>query len=433
MYLCDQCPDAPSCTFCLNALGAGQMAQKVIPPRRIRLVNLASGEKIHAELRAVCRIALGVYTNQPCPPGRYELELDTDFRIIGSTVRMLHDSPYQVVDIEKVLRKQEVLDRLLLEEFHLWHLSHELEPADVVAKPSELSEEQKQLIKQELDKLFILRQLHDIRMFIWKKGNYHPLGEFFLDSSCEPDMNRMIERALASGKPIREQLLAQEMDRVFDVHVLPNQNKSCGIAMIDITEMIAAERKRQRQEWDLYKQVLSIVTKNKLVLLQDVELYELIRQSDRQATVYIEEAADLARMRQAIRDTLEGFPLSPARLLHYIVAVNEAASNTIAHGEAGRVDIYLGRKEEVCRIVVFDQGGGISLADLPQVTLMPGYSTRASLGLGFHVMLTYADRVLLNSSPLGTKIVLELNTGQTETPKTKRSFCQKGDRTWTTT
>lgn len=427
MYLCDQCPDAPTCTFCLDALGAGHMAQKVIPPRRIRLVNLNTGSKIQAELRAVSRIALGVFTTEKCPPGRYEVELDADFRIIGSTVRLLMDNPYQVVDIEKVLRKQEVLDRLLLEEFHLWHLSHELEPADVVAKPNELSEEQKQLIKQELDKLFILRQIHDIRMFIWKKGNYHPLGEFYLDSSCKSDMNRLIERALASGKPIREQLVAQEMDRVFDVHVLPNQNRSCGIAMIDITEMIAAERRRQAQEWDLYKQVLSIVTKNKLVLLQDVELYELIRQSERHSTIYIEKAADLAQMRQVIRETLERFQISPSRLLHYIVAVNEAASNTIAHGEAGRVDIYLSRKEQICRIVVFDQGGGISLADLPQVTLMPGYSTQASLGVGFHVMLTYADRVLLNSSPQGTKIVLELDTRQSEPPEREKPFCQKGD------
>ncbi|UFJ39064.1 ATP-binding protein [Brevibacillus humidisoli] len=396
------------------------MAQKVIPPRRIRLVHLTTGKKVIAELRAVSRIALGVYISGQCPPGRYEIELDTDFRIIGSTVRKLSDTPYQVVDIEKVLRKQEVLDRLLLEEFHLWHLSHELEPSEVLADPSDLAEEQKQLIKQELDKLFILRQIHDIRMFIWKKGNYQPLGEFFLDSSCESDMNRLIERALASGEPIREQLLAQEMDRVFDVHVVPLQKKSCGIAMIDITDMVTTERKRQRQEWDLYKQVLSIVTENKLVLLQDVELYELIRQSDRQSTIYIEEAADLARVRQAIREVLEVCQLSPARLLHFIVAVNEAATNTITHGEAGRVDIYLSEKEQVCRIVVFDQGTGISLSDLPQVTLLPGYSTRASLGAGFQVMLSYADRVLLNSSPMGTKIVLELNTSQATAPKRER-------------
>ncbi|MBO8163812.1 MAG: ATP-binding protein [Brevibacillus sp.] len=388
------------------------MAQKVIPPRRIQLLNLSTGSKISAELRAVSRIALGVFTKQKCPPGRYEIELDTDFRIIGSTVMRYNDSQYQVVDIEKVLRKQEVLDRLLMEEFHLWHLTHELEPSEVTADPSDLKEEQKQMIKRELDKLFILQQIHDIRMFIWKKGIYQPLGEFFLDESCEPDVNRIAERALARKEPIREQLVAQGMDRVFDVHVVPLPKQSCGIAMIDITDMIATERKRQRQEWELYKQVLSIVTEQKLVLLQDVELYELIKASDRRSTIFIGEAADLARVRQAIREVLGACSIAPARLLHFIVAVNEAATNTITHGKAGRVDVYLSEKEHVCRVVVFDQGTGISLSELPQVTLLPGYSTRASLGAGFQVMLSYADRVMLNSSPMGTKIVLELKINQ---------------------
>ncbi|MCK9909577.1 hypothetical protein MXD81_10580, partial [Microbacteriaceae bacterium K1510] len=96
------------------------MAQKVIPPRPITLVHLSSGKRLSAQLRAVSRLAIGVYTEERWPPGRYEVELAADFRIIGNSVSGVQNSRYFVIDIEKVLRRDDILERLLLEEFHSW-------------------------------------------------------------------------------------------------------------------------------------------------------------------------------------------------------------------------------------------------------------------------------------------------------------------------
>ncbi|CFJ38465.1 anti-sigma F factor [Mycobacterium tuberculosis] len=95
------------------------------------------------------------------------------------------------------------------------------------------------------------------------------------------------------------------------------------------------------------------------------------------------------------------------RLLQYMVAVNEAASNTIKHGNGGTVTLYVLSDWTKCRTVIHDQGQGIVLEDLPRATLLQGYSTQQSLGVGFHVMLQYCDRLFLGSSHAGTKLILE--------------------------
>jgi hypothetical protein len=44
---------------------------------------------------------------------------------------------------------------------------------------------------------------------------------------------------------------------------------------------------------------------------------------------------------------------------------------------------------------------------LPRATLVPGFSTAASLGLGFTIMLQLCERVLLTTRPGHTVVVLE--------------------------
>ncbi|WP_245552884.1 ATP-binding protein [Brevibacillus massiliensis] len=385
------------------------MAYKVLPPRPVSLLRLSTGERVSGELRAVSRLAIGIASKEPLVSDRYEVDLATDFRIIGSTVSAPRDSRYMVLDIEKVLRKEEVLERLLLEEFQHWHLTHELEPAAILERASGLNKKQLEAVKRELDKLSILRQIHDIYMFVWDKGQFRSLGDIPLGGANWDQLKRLCKDSVASGNPIREQLFSEQLNKVFDTHIVPMSDRSCGIAIIDVTEAILAERIRKQQEWQLYKDILSVVTGEKLMLLQDEQLYELIRSSKKYGTVHMQHPADLAHLRKVLRELLGPFGLPSKRLLHYVVAVNEAATNTLTHGQSGSVEIYVNEVEQVCRVVVFDKGQGISLADLPKAALVHGFSTRASLGAGFHVMLQYADKLMINSTPQGTKLVLELH------------------------
>ncbi|TGU67250.1 ATP-binding protein, partial [Mesorhizobium sp. M00.F.Ca.ET.186.01.1.1] len=129
---------------------------KVLPPRKVKVTELATMETSQAQLIAVSRTAIGLLSPSKQLHGRMEVELAFDFRIIGSGLQGINGVPYYVVDIEKVLRKEEVLERLLLEEFHTWHLRGELDPTDVLTNWKDRDDERGRLIKQELQKLSIL-------------------------------------------------------------------------------------------------------------------------------------------------------------------------------------------------------------------------------------------------------------------------------------
>ncbi len=408
MHLCDQCPDNPSCSLCTGQLPAGETACKVIPPRRIRLMNLLSETSYAGELVAVSRQAIGVIPAEAFPPGRYEVEVDSDCRILASTVADKQERCFVVMEIEKVLCREEAFERLMLHPFYRWRLTDELEAAVVFAAPDEREARERERIRREVDNLPVLQQIRDVRIFLWQKGRLCPLGDFALEDEFRRQLDPLITRAISAFQPVREQWVSDSREKVMDVHVLPLSGGDCGIAMIDVSQAIAAERSRKWHEWNCYKNLLSIVTKGRLMLLPDDELYLLIRSHERMLTQPIRQPADFARLRQSLRDVLSPFGISKRRLTHFLVAVSEAATNALTHGCDGNADVYLSREERICRVLLCDKGAGIRLSQLPQAMLVNGYSTRDSLGAGFHLMMAYADKIFLNSSPDGTKIVLEL-------------------------
>jgi anti-sigma regulatory factor (Ser/Thr protein kinase) len=406
MLLCSNCPDNPACRVCADQLGAGEAARKVCPPRPICLTHLQTGMRFKAELRAVSRLSLGIHAQEQWLQGRYEVELAADFRIIAAPAGLIRDCSYVVMDIEQVLRRDKILDRLLVEEFQSWHLANELQPDALLADHTGL-DAHKEVIMQELKKLSIFRQLREVYLFIWENGVIRQLGEGREAVLQEEELLSLVQRALAVGEPIREQMLSITHDRIFDVHLLPQPDQTCGIAAIDITEALAAERERQRQKWELFRDVLSLVTRGKLMLVDQARLYELVRQSEKCLSQAIAAPEDIGRLRRSVREVLVPFASEESRLLHFVVAVSEAATNCLKHGGGGQAEMFLSSEDKLCRIVISDQGKGISLNELPKATLQHGYSTSNTLGAGFQVMLQYADMIWLHSSAAGTKVVLD--------------------------
>lgn len=407
MILCEQCPQNPDCRRCLDALRAGDSVRKVVPPRRVRVTILANKATCEADLIAVSRTALGLYSKDVPLHERIEVELSHDFRIIGSGMRLFSGDPYYVMDIEKVLRREEVLDRLLLEEFHTWLMKSELDLSDILTDWKNRDDERIRLIKKELQKLSILRQVDTVFLYLFDKGKVRPLGTNRAAIDVENEMERLLQQAAADGATIREQLISANGEKVYELFASPLPDQTCGIALIDVTAVVAEERRRKRREWELYRDLLGVVTKNKLLLLNDEELYVLLREGRTLLTMELKVPENLAQLRRAFRSALAPMQIPEKRLFQYLVAVNEAASNTIKHGNGGSVTLYAAEDWRMCRAVIHDRGQGIVLEDLPRATLLPGYSTQQSLGVGFHVMLQYCDRLFLGSSPAGTKLILE--------------------------
>ncbi|MGG4439123.1 ATP-binding protein [Brevibacillus fortis] len=407
MILCERCPDNPTCDNCLVALRSGGAASKVVPPRTVKVTNLATMESFQAKLVAVSRTTIGLSSSDHDLHGRIEIELAYDFRIIGSGLRGIAGDPYYIIDIEKVLRREDVLERLLLEEFHTWHMSGELDPADVLLHWKDRDDERGRLIKQEIQKLSILRQIETIFLYLYDEGKVRPLGDVRANSEVEREMQRLVEEAAGSGGPVREQIVTADGTKVFELYTSVLPDRTCGIALIDVTAVIAEERKRKRREWEIYRDILGVVTEGKLLLLSDEELFFLLREGHKLLAIDIRLPEQLAELRRLFKQALEPQGISDKRLLQFLVAVNEAASNTLKHGNGGVVTLYLSNDKQMCRAVIHDEGQGILLEDIPRATLQQGFSTRHSLGAGFHVILQYCDRVYLSSSLAGTKLILE--------------------------
>ena len=63
-------------------------------------------------------------------------------------------------------------------------------------------------------------------------------------------------------------------------------------------------------------------------------------------------------------------------------------------------------------------GPGIDVRSVLRATLLPGFSTTASLGLGFTIMLRYCRCVLMATQPGRTTIVLEIAATSREVGET---------------
>jgi len=407
VFLCEQCPQNSDCNRCLEVLRAGESARKVVPPRRVCVNLLSSKKTCEADLISVSRTALGLHSKDVPLHERIEVVLSDDFRIIGNGMRILMNDSFYLMDIEKVLRREEVLDRLLLEEFHTWLMKSELDISDILLDWRDRDSERIRLIKKELQKLSILRQVDTVFLYLFERGRIRPLGNKRVPLDVELEMQRVMQKAAASGSSIREHLVSHDGKKMYELFGSPLPDQTSGVALIDVTTVVAEERRRKRREWELYRDLLGVVTKNKLLLLNDEELYALLREGQTLLSMELTSAGQLAHMRSAFRKAFSSLTIPEKQLFQYLVAVNEAASNTIRHGNGGTVTLYAANDGKMCRTVIYDNGQGIVLEDLPRATLLQGYSTQQSLGIGFHVMLQYCDRLYLGSSPAGTRLILE--------------------------
>ena len=123
------------------------------------------------------------------------------------------------------------------------------------------------------------------------------------------------------------------------------------------------------------------------------------------ALIALSAGESLAELRRLTRKAAEAAHLPTDRTHDLLTAVGEASMNAISHAGAGTARVGLG--DEFVQVWIEDKGSGITVENLPRATLARGFSTKATLGHGFKMMLQTVDRIFLLTGSGGTTVVLE--------------------------
>ena len=172
------------------------------------------------------------------------------------------------------------------------------------------------------------------------------------------------------------------------------------------------ERYRQAQEAlhdreqsirQAYIDVLDAVTGGRLILMWPDALLASLGEVVTPATPILR-PADLGEARHGLAEVLGRFT---DRVDEQVLAANEGLTNVLKHGDHGEYGVR--RTPHCVQVVISDFGPGIDFHTLPKATLLPGFSTKPSLGMGFTIMLEVAERLLLATEPGLTTLVLEFD------------------------
>lgn len=173
----------------------------------------------------------------------------------------------------------------------------------------------------------------------------------------------------------------------------------------DISDIKAAEKaleEKDRAIRQAYVDVIGAVTGGRLVLVTRDELRDALGAPLTEELPLV--AGDLASCRHGVIDVMaeEGIAADPSTA---VVAIGEAATNALKHAGGGTYQVF--GRDGMLQVDVADDGPGIDFTNLPKATLLAGYSSTQTLGMGYTIMLDLADRVLLATEPGHTEVVLE--------------------------
>ncbi len=231
------------------------------------------------------------------------------------------------------------------------------------------------------------------------------------------DVPRLLEnvRAVTSGLDVAGIWRHTKKDgTVIDVavtsYVLEFAGRRAELVLAnDVTELTRAQKELKEKDLAIrraYVDVLSAVTGNRLVLMTPEEINAALGQAigyPVTITTFRELAAARTLITRAIREHMPHIE----SINEFIVAVCEALTNAVKHGGKGTYQVL--RRGKTAQVAVSDEGPGIDFRHLPKATLVSGFSTQATLGVGFTLMLDLSDRVLLSTQPGGTTVVLEVS------------------------
>lgn len=178
-------------------------------------------------------------------------------------------------------------------------------------------------------------------------------------------------------------------------------------ARAELEKELALTQLRKEQEAArnrLYHDVLFAATGGRLQLMERADMAPLLEGWTEVREMEITESSQIAAARQIAEQVASAAGLDDEGKGDAALCVSEAVTNALKFGT--RVVFRGGCYEDQMRFVVEDDGPGLERSLLPQVTLQKGFSTGASMGMGFSLMLEMMDQVGLCTGPDGTAVLL---------------------------
>jgi PAS domain S-box-containing protein len=178
----------------------------------------------------------------------------------------------------------------------------------------------------------------------------------------------------------------------------------------DVTERLRTEEERRQEEQvaerdkrRFYRETILAVTGGKFELGDPEDAEGWVRGAELEIDLGGIDRLSEARRQVASYALAQG--LYPSAASDLEIAVGEALGNALKH--AGGGSVKAGKTDDSVWVAVRDHGTGIDTFALPKVALMPGFTTMASMGLGYTLILEVSDHVKIATGPSGTTVVLE--------------------------
>lgn len=185
---------------------------------------------------------------------------------------------------------------------------------------------------------------------------------------------------------------------------------------VDITDLKhheQHERELESHKREFYKRTILAATEGKLVICERQEILEVAGPALATWKIGGRELT-LEAMRKATQ-LLHESGMPERRSYEFLGCITEAAANAVKHAKGGQMSMHAAKDGFMC--VISDSGPGIGAMALPDVALTKNYSTAGTLGMGYKVMIHFADRVYLATEATGTTVAVEMASSKAPAPE----------------
>ena len=225
------------------------------------------------------------------------------------------------------------------------------------------------------------------------------VSEIFIESiQLGSEIDQTISK-LKVDQSLKEAILDIHREMTDELSLLLNGERS-----LPSQEVNAKPKEGIKKEWEIYRDVIYAVTQKKFLLSSELEIMRYAQGE----TLYmgvVKERSDIPKCRKQIQAIFENMQISTKSMMNWLLAISEAITNIVKHADEGKV--VLKYDEHHFYVVIEDNGPGFQLQDLPNMTLLAGYSTKKSMGQGFHLMLKMTEQIILSSNESGSTIILQ--------------------------